>query len=155
MIPTSFEIISTTRAWLGTPYQHQASCLGAGADCLGLIRGVYRTLYGAEPVLPPPYTRFAAVDEGELMWSAARLYLDELVPCGIPRLGQVLLFRIRPRSVARHLGIVVGDAVMIHAASGGNVCEITLSAWWLERHVASFAFPSRDESDLENDADNG
>jgi NlpC/P60 family putative phage cell wall peptidase len=43
--------------WLGTPYHHQASCKGVGSDCLGLIRGIWRELYGSEPEAMPPYTR--------------------------------------------------------------------------------------------------
>ncbi len=34
------EIVALARAWIGTPYRHQASCRGAGTDCLGLLRGV-------------------------------------------------------------------------------------------------------------------
>ena len=36
------------RAWLGTPYRHQASVKGVGADCLGLVRGLWREVAGAE-----------------------------------------------------------------------------------------------------------
>ncbi|MEL6794106.1 MAG: peptidase P60, partial [Pseudomonadota bacterium] len=49
--------VRIARAWIGTPYRHQASLKGVGADCLGLIRGVWRELYGAEPEAPPPYSR--------------------------------------------------------------------------------------------------
>ena len=40
------EILSEARDWLGTPYRHQASLKGAGCDCLGLVRGVWRALEG-------------------------------------------------------------------------------------------------------------
>jgi hypothetical protein len=33
-------IVAAARGWLGTPYRHQASVKGEGADCLGLVRGV-------------------------------------------------------------------------------------------------------------------
>ena len=46
-------IIAAARGWIGTPYRHQASCNQVGADCLGLIRGVWRELYGAEPAPVP------------------------------------------------------------------------------------------------------
>ena len=49
-------IVSEARRWLGTPYRHQASVMGVGADCLGLLRGVWRALIGAEPEKAPPYT---------------------------------------------------------------------------------------------------
>jgi len=38
--------VEFARAWIGTPYVHQGSAPGAGADCLGLVRGVWRGLYG-------------------------------------------------------------------------------------------------------------
>ncbi|MDG1118150.1 MAG: peptidase, partial [Flavimaricola sp.] len=30
------DVVATARGWIGTPYLHQASCRGAGCDCLGL-----------------------------------------------------------------------------------------------------------------------
>ena len=49
-------ILTEARSWIGTPYQHQASAKGAGCDCLGLVRGVWRALWGDEPeIAPPPY----------------------------------------------------------------------------------------------------
>ena len=41
-------LVSEARLWLGTPYVHQMACRGAGCDCLGLVRGVWRGVYGAE-----------------------------------------------------------------------------------------------------------
>ena len=35
-------IVAAARRWLGTPYHHQATRQGVGADCLGLVRGVWR-----------------------------------------------------------------------------------------------------------------
>jgi hypothetical protein len=39
-------IVAETRAWIGTPYRHQASLKGVGCDCLGLVRGVWRAVIG-------------------------------------------------------------------------------------------------------------
>ena len=73
-------VVALARAWIGTPYVHQASAKGQGTDCLGLIRGVYRELHGADPEAPPPYTpdwneRRSAE---EPLLSAARRHLREL-----------------------------------------------------------------------------
>ncbi|MFZ2468534.1 MAG: peptidase, partial [Parvibaculum sedimenti] len=46
---TRAAVVAAARAWIGTPYRHQASCKGAGADCLGLVRGLWREFHGAEP----------------------------------------------------------------------------------------------------------
>jgi NlpC/P60 family putative phage cell wall peptidase len=75
------DIVHLARAWLGTPYHHQASCRGAGTDCIGLIRGVYRELYGREAQALPAYTRDWAEASGqETLLAAARRHLTEIAP---------------------------------------------------------------------------
>lgn len=49
-------VVIAARRWIGTPYVHQAALRGAGADCLGLVRGVWREVLGEEPEPVPPYT---------------------------------------------------------------------------------------------------
>jgi NlpC/P60 family putative phage cell wall peptidase len=49
-------IVQEARGWIGTPYMHQASLKGVGCDCLGLVRGVWREVLGAEPEQAPPYS---------------------------------------------------------------------------------------------------
>lgn len=135
------------RRWLGTPYCHQASLRGAGADCLGLLRGVWRATLGAEPEAPPPYSGDWAEASGEerLMQAATR----HLVPVGreAAGVGDVLLFRMRPRAPAKHLGLLVSDSLapgrMIHAYSGHGVAETHLTAAWLGKLAAVFRFPGR------------
>ena len=61
---------------MGTPYRHQASVLGAGADCLGLVRGVWRGVIGEEPERAPGYTPDWAEALGEeTLLDAARRHL--------------------------------------------------------------------------------
>lgn len=133
------------RGWIGTPYRHQAAAKGAGTDCLGLIRGIWRELYGTEPEAVPAYTADWSEPEGaERLWQAA---LRHLVPAGREAglsPGQVLLFRMRDDAVAKHLGIVAeagSAATFIHAYSGHSVVESPLSAPWLRRVAARFDFP--------------
>ncbi len=135
-------VVTEARGWVGTPYLHQASARGAGADCLGLVRGVWRALCGVEPELPPAYSEdWAEAAREERLWAAA---LRHLLPVTEPGAGDVLLFRMRVDSVAKHLGIAAtGRAVptFIHAYSGHGVVESPLSAPWARRVVARFAFP--------------
>jgi NlpC/P60 family putative phage cell wall peptidase len=135
-------VVKIARSWIGTPYLHQASCRGAGADCLGLVRGVWRELMGAEPVAVPSYTPdWSEARREEALWEAARRHL---VPREAALPGDVLLFRMRDGSVAKHLGILTesGDAPrFVHAYSGHSVVENSLSAPWRRRIVAAFAFP--------------
>ncbi len=134
------------RSWIGTPYVHQASRKGAGADCLGLLRGVWRELYGAEPESVPPYSPdWSEPQHEERLWAAARRHLIERTE-GTLHPGDVLLFRMRAGSVAKHLGIVGrGDpaASFIHSYTGHGVLESPLSEPWRRRIVAVFAFPSK------------
>jgi NlpC/P60 family putative phage cell wall peptidase len=135
------------RSWLGTPYLHQASCRGAGADCLGLVRGVWREVYGSEPVALPAYSPdWSEVRRQEELWTAARRHLVERRDGGL-RTGDVVLFRMKAGAVAKHLGIVGApdpEPSLIHAYSGHGVVENALSAPWRRRIVAIFAFPEGD-----------
>lgn len=139
--------VREARRWIGTPYVHQASCAGAGADCLGLVRGVWRHLYGAEPCAVPPYTvDWAEASRDEALLRAAGVWL---VPKGVADAagGDVLLFRMRDGGIAKHLGIqtVTGAAPrFVHAFSGHAVQENALSAPWARRVAARFAFPDED-----------
>ena len=140
-------IVRAARGWIGTPYVHQASCKGAGCDCLGLIRGVWRELIGAEPEKPPAYTPWWAEDEGEeTMLAAARRHLRPLARRQL-RPGDVVLFRYRRGLPAKHAAIATGACAMIHAQEGAGVVEAPLSPWWNRRIAGVFAFPGIEEND--------
>ena len=137
------------RTWIGTPYVHQASCRGAGADCLGLLRGVWRALYGQEPEAVVAYSPdWSEPQHEERLWDAARRHLIEKSRSSIAP-GDVLLFRMREASVAKHLGIVghaAPKASFIHSYSGHGVVESPLSDPWRRRITAVFEFPIRGET---------
>ena len=137
-------IVAEARRWIGTPYRHQMAVRGAGADCLGLLRGVWREVYGAEPELPPPYTAdWDEVARTDVLFDAARRHLVERHD-GAMVVGDVLLFRMRSDAVAKHLGMVSSEATFIHAYSGHGVVESSLSLPWRRRVVGVFSFPTRD-----------
>lgn len=142
-------VVATARAWLGTPYQHQASVRGEGADCLGLLRGVWRELFSEEPERTPPYQPdWAEVGGDETLLRAARRWLSE-IPIETARAGDVLLFRMAPASPAKHCAILSAGSLgggdeprMIHAYWGRAVVESWIGAWWGRRLVAAFAWPA-------------
>jgi NlpC/P60 family putative phage cell wall peptidase len=136
-------IADLARDWIGTPYVHQASAKGAGTDCLGLLRGIWREIYGQEPVHIPPYSMDwseaggredlrAAADQ----WLIAKDMAD-------PATGDILLFRMRAGAVAKHLGIQgrVHNPSFIHAYFGHAVVESALSDPWQRKIVARYRFP--------------
>jgi len=138
------EIVGAARAWIGTPYRHQASLQGVGCDCLGLLRGVWRGVYGAEPERPPGYARdWAEAGGNEPLLSAARRHLTE-IPVDAATAGDVLVFRYRPSASAKHVAILATPTTMIHAAEGASVAEVALVPWWRRRIAAAFAFPASD-----------
>jgi NlpC/P60 family putative phage cell wall peptidase len=135
-------VVGVARGWIGTPYVHQQAVRGAGCDCLGLVRGVWREVRGAEPEAVPAYTPDWSEAAGdERLWQAARRWLREIAA---PEPGDVLLFRMRSGAVAKHLGIMSGPDAFIHAYSGHGVVESPLSAAWRRRVVAAFAFGGMD-----------
>ena len=138
------DVVAQARLWLGTPYVHQASRLGAGTDCLGLLRGVWRALLGPEPEGVPAYTMDWSEAEGrEEMLGAARRWLVPL-PVDALAAGDVVVFRMRAGMVAKHLGIVSAagpQARFIHAYTGHGVVENALTEPWARRIVGRFEFP--------------
>lgn len=137
------KLVAQARSWLGTPYQHQAACKGAGCDCLGLILGLWRELHGALPQGVPSYSPdWRETERDEVLWNALSSACSPAVQSVQP--GQILLFRMRSGSVAKHLGLVseVNRATktvrFIHAYSGHGVVENTLSSPWARRVVVRF-----------------
>ena len=141
---TGARVVAIARSWIGTPYRHQAACRGAGADCLGLIRGIWRELRSCEPEVVPAYTwDWAEAGGEERLWQAARRHMVER-PVETMEPGDVLLFRMREGSVAKHLGLLSASTPeprFIHAYSGHGVIENALSRPWARRVVACFSFP--------------
>ncbi len=136
------DIVRVARGWIGTPYHHQASTRGVGADCLGLVRGVWRELYGAEAEAPPPYSRDWAEGSGEeTMLAAAARHLRTIDPRAATA-GDVVVFRLRAGTVAKHAAILSSETTMIHAMEGAAACEVPLSSSWRRRIAGAFAFPA-------------
>jgi NlpC/P60 family putative phage cell wall peptidase len=137
--------VAIARDWIGTPYRHQASVKGAGTDCLGLLRGIWRELYGGEPEMVPAYTMdWSEPNRDERLWAAAERHLRRCDPTAPGTAGEVLLFRMREGAVAKHLGLLAeanSRPSFIHAYSGHGVVESPLTTPWLRRVVARFEFP--------------
>ena len=104
--PHADNVVRLARAWIGTPYHYQGCTPGVGTDCLGLIRGIWRELYGRDAERPPPYTRDWAEGSGrETLLEAARRHLIEIPPFAATP-GDVLVFRWRRNALAKHCAIL-------------------------------------------------
>jgi NlpC/P60 family putative phage cell wall peptidase len=135
------DIIEAARGWIGTPYQHQASVKGAGCDCLGLLRGVWRELHGDEPESPPPYAPDWAEGSGaETMRDALARHLAPVAPADIAP-GDAVLFRMVRGGPAKHCAIVAmrdDGLTLIHARQNRRVVEERFSAFWRARLAYAF-----------------
>lgn len=135
------QAIAEARDWIGTPYLHRASLKGQGADCLGLIRGVWRKVVGPEPQDLPAYAPdWAEATKAEQMADAAGRHmravkLEAIMP------GDILLFRWRAGFPAKHAALLVTPDRMVHAHDGAAVAEVYLAPWWRRRLAFAFAFP--------------
>ncbi|OAI29711.1 peptidase P60 [Methylosinus sp. R-45379] len=133
-------IVAQARLWIGTPYRHQASLIHVGCDCLGLVRGVWRAVVGPEPESAPPYSPDWAEALGEETLALAAHRHFAVVEMNSFRAGDVLLFRFRDHSPAKHLGIATSATHMVHAHGGVCVAEAPIGLW-RKKLAGAFAFP--------------
>jgi len=139
--PTGAAVLAEAMTWLGTPYRHQGSRKGVGCDCLGLVRGVWRALYGQEPELPGPYTPdWAETGKGDLLFEAAGRHCTQKEP-EVASPGDLLVFRWRAHHAAKHLGILMAGERFLHAYEGHAVMISPLIPQWRRRIAGIFAFP--------------
>lgn len=135
-------VVREALAWVGTPYRHQGARKGVGCDCVGLVRGVWRALYGREAEEAGSYSLdWAEAGATErLLAGARRNFCEKPIPTA--RAGDLLLFRWRSHLPAKHAGILVADRRFVHAyQSAGSVSVSELVPQWRGRIAAAFAFP--------------
>lgn len=134
-------VVAEARRWIGTPYVDQQTVRGAGCDCLGLVRGVWRAVVGPEPTEVPPYTRdWGETGPVEVMMAGALEWMVQ-VPLPEAGAGAVVLFRMRSGAIAKHCGILTGEGTMVHARERLGVIEEPYTETWQRRAVAAFQFP--------------
>ena len=126
-------IIAAARSWLRTPYHDQASLQVVGCDCLGLARGVWREVVGSEPFPIPPYSRdWGESGPREVLAEGARPMMPEIAPVDAPP-GALILFRMMPRAIAKHDGIMTGPDTFLNAYERFGVIEEPLTITWRRR----------------------
>ncbi|MGH7004648.1 MAG: NlpC/P60 family protein [Alphaproteobacteria bacterium] len=134
-------VLAETRRWIGTPYRHGGSRCQVGCDCLGLVRGVWRALYGREPQTVGVYSPdWAETGPGDPLLEAARRHMIEKDAASAVA-GDLIVFRWRQGVAAKHLGIVASPDRFIHAYEGHSVMESALVPQWRRRIAGVFEFP--------------
>jgi len=135
-------VIDEALSWVGTPYQHQCSTKYAGCDCLGLVRGLWRKLYGCEPTKLPPYTPdWAEAGENEILKTACDHHLDP-VTLSDARPADILLFRMQAGVQAKHMAVLIEPDLIVHAYWGRAVTRSFLAPYWLRRRAYAYSFPN-------------
>jgi NlpC/P60 family putative phage cell wall peptidase len=134
-------VVATARSWLGTPYHDQASLRGVGCDCLGLARGVWRDVVGDEPFPIPPYSRdWGETGPHEVLANGAASLLIPIAMSDVGP-GALVLFRMAPRAIAKHVGILTGPDRFIHSYERLGVVEEILTPTWARKIAFAFLFP--------------
>lgn len=135
-------IVVLAEGWIGTPYRHQGATKGVGCDCIGLIRGIWRELYGEEAEAVPAYAADWAERGGDdRLMDAGRRLFGEAVGLSDALPGDILLFRWRQDCAAKHAGILVGPQHFIHAYEQAAVTRSVLVPSWRRRIAAVHRFP--------------
>lgn len=134
--------IAEAERWIGTPYRHQASGIGIGCDCLGLVRGIWRTVYGEDPSAGAVYSPdWAERGVEERLMRAAVLHCGAALPVGAMMPGDLLLFRWRREFAAKHIGLLSDEHHFIHAYEQAGVVRSSLVAGWRNRIAGVFRLP--------------
>ena len=111
---------------------------GIGVD---VARGVWREVIGPEPLSVPPYSRdWGEVMPLEVLAEGAAGWLQP-IPLAAAAPGSVVLFRMMPSAIAKHVGILTGEATFIHAFQGIGVIEDEMTRGWRRRLAFAFDFP--------------
>ncbi|UJW76557.1 NlpC/P60 family protein [Rhizobium sp. SL42] len=124
-------VLGIAEQWIGTPYRHQGSAIGVGCDCLGLVRGIWRELYGCEPERVPAYAADWAERSGEeRLLEAAGRHFEPVVSRHLSLPGDLVIFRFRPGCAAKHAGILAGPGGSSNGVSAAGVVSGARSPAW-------------------------
>lgn len=136
---TRAEIIAAAHGWLGTPWVHQASCRGAGADCIGLVAGVAAECGSPDAarfLATPAWRCYGRHPDSTFLFAVCDELMDRIA-VEAAALADLLVFRCGKHPM--HFGIVADGGRMIHAWLGaGKVCEHQLDAKWRARIVRAY-----------------
>ena len=68
--------------------------------------------------------------------------MPEIAPSDVAP-GALVLFRMKPRAIAKHVAILTGPDTFLHAYERLGVIEEPLTASWRRRIAFAFLFPQR------------
>jgi NlpC/P60 family putative phage cell wall peptidase len=105
-------VLAEARAWIGTPYHHQADVKGAGVDCGMLLIRVFADLGLVPDFDPRPYAVDWHLHRDEERYLG---FLGQYVrPVETPEPGDIVMFRYG--RTFSHGGIVTAWPAIVHAS---------------------------------------
>lgn len=142
---TRADIVAEARAWLGTPWQHQARSNGVAVDCAGLVIGVSRVLGLVSAGMD--VTHYPRMPDGRSLIAHCDEWMRR-IPAAAAQPGDVLVMRfdVHPQ----HLAIVAdyphGGLAIVHALDSrdrkrARVVEHRLTPALRAKIVAAYALP--------------
>lgn len=149
MINTKTNIVTQARSWLGTPYHHQGRVKHVGADCIGLLVGVFGELNLFSKKLSNENTPLLLKDFDDTSYSfqpngdklaktiEQHLYLKDIKNL---EAGDVVLMQWLKDP--QHVAIIsnYGDSLgLIHIYRGSGKCvEHSLDESWFSKIVHAY-----------------
>lgn len=126
--PTARSLVAEAREWIGTPYKYGGETK-SGADCSGFVMKVYHKVTG----LKLPRNSAAQCD------FCTKIKKEEL------ETGDLIFFSSNSsKGRVAHVGMYIGDGIMIHASSSRGVIEASIHSDYFVRHyVASGRVPNQ------------
>ncbi len=118
--PSMAALLTEANSWIGTPYKYGGNTR-EGVDCSGFVLQVY--LRALDISLP----RTSAQQQD----FCRKIRRDELKP------GDLMFFSVREGGNVGHVGIYIGDGMMIHASSKVGVVVAPLNTSYFERNYLS------------------
>lgn len=133
------QIVEEARTWIGTRFQHQARCKGAGVDCVGVVIGVCKELR----LTDFDHYNYSRIPDGRMMQETCEANMTRIQFAEV-KAGDVVLFRFDQHP--QHLAIIAehptGGHSIIHAYSPSRkVIETRLDSVWQSRIVACYRLP--------------
>ncbi|MCM1029126.1 MAG: C40 family peptidase [Pseudoflavonifractor sp.] len=114
-------LLDEASRWLGTPYRYGASERGKGADCSGLVVGVFNNALSLK--LPRSSRDQAA-------WCARLKGVKEAIP------GDLIFFAPGGKGRVNHVGIYLGEGRFVHTSSSKGVMVSSLDEPYFTRNYA-------------------
>lgn len=141
MTVTRTDVVQEARAWLGTPFHHQARLKGVGVDCVGLVIGVARALGLVAPEFD--VEAYPRTPDGTSLMALTSAHMSRIDRQDMHS-GDVIVVAFGPEP--QHLAVLGnyahGGLSIIHAhGPTGRVIETRLMFSNSLKFVAAYALP--------------